>query len=74
MLLPMIMIDEFRREIDGFLERTGMSPTQFGREALRDPGFVHQIRAGRNPTLKVVQRVTDFMNRASASPERRKAS
>ena len=55
--------DAFRASIDHFLERTGMSQSQFGRRAVGDPGFVRQIRAGRSPTMRVAQRVIAFMNR-----------
>ena len=54
--------DAFRASIDHFLERTGMSQSQFGRRAVGDPGFVRQIRAGRSPTMRVAQRVTAFMS------------
>lgn len=53
--------DEFRSEVEGFLERTGMSASAFGRAAVNDPNFVLDLRAGRNPNLGLVDRVHDFM-------------
>ncbi|SEE79373.1 hypothetical protein SAMN05444171_8086 [Bradyrhizobium lablabi] len=46
---------QFISEIDAFLKRTGMTPTVFGREALKDPNFVGDLKKkGRQPTLGVV--------------------
>jgi hypothetical protein len=59
---------DFLNEIEAFLKRTGMSATAFGRDALKDPNFVHDLRAGRMPNLGIVERVNDFI-RARASTE-----
>ncbi len=50
------------RSIEIFLRRTGMAPTRFGREAVRDPRFVHDLRRGREPTDRMKRRVEHFMN------------
>lgn len=53
---------QFIAEIDAFLERTGMTPTVFGKSALKDPNFVGDLkRKGRQPTLGVVGRVHEFI-------------
>jgi 2,4-dienoyl-CoA reductase-like NADH-dependent reductase (Old Yellow Enzyme family) len=57
----MLTAEKFLSEIDAFLKRSGMSATAFGREALNDPSFVHDLRNGRKPNLGVVSRVGDFM-------------
>lgn len=57
----MFSAEQFLAEIDTFLRRTGMSATAFGKEALNDPSFVHDLRNGREPTLGVVRRVGEFM-------------
>lgn len=57
----MLTPDEFLEQIEAFLLRTDLSATSFGREALRDPSFVGDLRKGRSPNLKVVHRVMEFM-------------
>ncbi len=57
----------FLGEIEAFLERSGMSATAFGRSALNDPNFVHDLRAGRMPNLGLVGRVHDFIRSQEAS-------
>lgn len=50
------------REIEGFLRRTGMPWTKFGRLATHDPRFVGDLRNGRTPRPETVKRVEHFMN------------
>lgn len=50
------------RSIETFLRRTGMPPTRFGREAMRDPRFVLDLRNGREPSDRTRRRVEHFMN------------
>lgn len=50
------------RDIEKFLRDTGMSPTRFGREAVRDPRLVLDMRNGREPSRRMAQRVEHFMN------------
>lgn len=47
--------------IEAYLRRTGMPPTRFGREAVRDPRLVHDLRRGRTVGDKIVRRVTAFI-------------
>jgi hypothetical protein len=56
---------QFIAEIDAFLNRSGMTPTAFGWEALKDPNFVGDLKKkGRKPTLGVVGRVKEFIDAA----------
>lgn len=48
-------------EVESFLLRTDMPATRFGVEALRDPCFVLDLRRGRSPTERVIQRTRHFM-------------
>ncbi|OJY69763.1 MAG: hypothetical protein BGP16_08460 [Sphingobium sp. 66-54] len=48
--------------IESFLRHTGMPPARFGREAVRDPRFVFDLRKGREPTVRTQRRVEHFMN------------
>jgi hypothetical protein len=68
----MMTSDDFRQKVDRFLERTGMSATRFGKEAVGDPNFVFDLRAGRAPTLRMAERVSIFMRDAKL-PEGRAA-
>tara|TARA_R110000822_G_scaffold81496_2_gene193524 strand:+ start:55 stop:252 length:198 start_codon:yes stop_codon:yes gene_type:complete len=54
---------QFQDEIEAFLTGFGFSPTVFGRDALGDPGFVFQIRAGRSPHLRTIDKVRAFMEK-----------
>ncbi|MFO1259537.1 MAG: hypothetical protein U1E68_00435 [Sphingomonadaceae bacterium] len=50
------------RKIESFLRDTGMAPTRFGRDAVRDPRLVFDIRNGREPSPKMIQKIEHFMN------------
>ncbi len=50
------------RDIERFLQRTGIAPTQFGRLAASDPRLVFDLRNGREPRPALRQRVEHFMN------------
>ncbi len=50
------------RKIEKFLRHTGMTPTKFGRLAVRDPGLVRELRNGREPGIRMERRVEHFMN------------
>lgn len=50
------------RKIEAFLRRNRMTPTRFGREAVRDPRLVFDLRSGREPTSRTVCRIEHFMN------------
>lgn len=67
--------EKFISEIDAFLDRTGMTATSFGWEAIRDPNFVGDLKKkGRQPTLGVVGRVQSFIRDHDASAEQAGAS
>lgn len=55
------------RKIEKFLRETGMAPTRFGREAVRDPRIVLDMRNGREPTIRMCRRLDHFM--ASQDPQ-----
>ncbi len=54
-------IHPIAREIDEFLERHSMSPVTFGREAMRDPHFVRDLRNGRRLWPETEAKVRAFM-------------
>lgn len=67
----MVLLDR----IDAFLRARRMTPTRFGREAVGDAKFVLQLRAGREPRSRTVQRVIAYLERnddydAASEPDR----
>jgi hypothetical protein len=50
------------RTIEIFMKETGIAPTRFGRDAVRDPRLVHDLRLGREPGERMRRRVEHFMN------------
>lgn len=48
-------------KIEKFLKRTQMTPTRFGRLAVRDPRLVHDLRRGREPGSALAARIEAFI-------------
>lgn len=48
---------EFNSRVDAFLSQSGVSPTALGLRAAGDPNLIHEIRAGRSPSLRMADRV-----------------
>lgn len=53
--------EEILEKIEGFLGRHQMRPTRFGRDATGEPQLIESMRRGRSPSLKVLERVAEFM-------------
>lgn len=49
--------------IEKFLRVRNVAPTRFGRDAVRDPRFVLDLRNGREPRRHTVSRVLDYIDR-----------
>jgi hypothetical protein len=49
-------------KVETYLRRTGMPPTRFGREAVRDPRFVHDLRRGRTVGDRLLRRVMTYID------------
>jgi 2,4-dienoyl-CoA reductase-like NADH-dependent reductase (Old Yellow Enzyme family) len=49
------------RRIERYLRDTNTPATRFGREAVRDPRFVFDLRRGREPRAETEQRVHAFL-------------
>ena len=47
--------------IERYLETTGMAPSRFGRNALRDPKLVSQLRSGRHLRPATHDRVRAYL-------------
>lgn len=57
------------KRIEAYLKRSHTSATRFGREAVRDPKFVHDLRCGREPRAALRRRVEAFLDAREASGE-----
>lgn len=55
------------QQIDAFTARHGMSDTALGLAAVNDGKIVPRIRAGKNITLRTVQRLVAFMEQRDAA-------
>ncbi len=49
------------REVEKFLRQNDTAPTRFGRDAMRDPRFVFDLRNGRDPRPQTVARVRAYL-------------
>jgi len=50
------------RKIECFLRTSEMKETRFGRLVLNDPRLVRDLRAGREPGVRVVARIEAFLD------------
>lgn len=50
------------RAVEKFLRENGVPATRFGRESVRDPRLVFDLRKGREPGDRMRIRVEHFMN------------
>lgn len=53
--------------LERFLKRNGIAATRFGRDAVRDPRLVFDLRMGREPTDRMKRRIEHFMNKYEGS-------
>jgi len=51
------------QRIEAFLKESEMPPSVFGRDAVRDPRLVSDLRGGREPGLQLICRIEHFMNK-----------
>jgi homoserine dehydrogenase len=65
----MSLLDTFRTEVEDYLAASRETPTKFGADAVSDPNFVFDLRAGREPRAGTIDRVRAFMASRAASPE-----
>ena len=69
----MNLLESFMADIETFLSERSMEASLFGRRALKDPNFVFDLRKGRCPNLRTIQRVSAFMAAYSSKPARAKS-
>lgn len=66
----MSLSEDFLASVESYLAEHKMAPSAFGVAVLNDPTFVFELRGGRSPSIKVVERVQKFMAETTAEPER----
>jgi 2,4-dienoyl-CoA reductase-like NADH-dependent reductase (Old Yellow Enzyme family) len=66
----MTLLESFLADIETFLAERGMEASLFGRDALKDPNFVFELRKGRCPNLRTIERVGAFMAQRTSKPLR----
>jgi hypothetical protein len=54
------------RRIERYLSRHEISPARFGIEAANDPRLVFDLRRGREPRRRMVERVEAYLARVEA--------
>ena len=47
----------FLTEIEGFLTKSALDPSSLGKQALGDPSFVSDLRKGRSPSTRTIEKV-----------------
>lgn len=57
----MTAAESFLAEIESYLSRSGTSATAFGKAVLGDPRFVGDLREGRMPGLRLVEKVRVYI-------------
>lgn len=67
----MTLLDAFVFDVEEFLARNQMAATTFGQLAFRDPNFVFDLRKGRCPNLRVIERAREFMAEADGKEKPR---
>lgn len=52
------------REVEKYLKFSNMPAARFGRDAMKDPRFVFDLRNGREPRARTVERVLAYLEAA----------
>lgn len=53
--------DKFIQRVERWLKRTGTSHRQFGLATMSDPNFVKDIREGRSPGARTIDKIDNWM-------------
>ena len=49
------------RDVEKFLKNSSMPAAKFGREAVKDPRFVFDLRKGREPRARTIEKIRAFL-------------
>lgn len=63
---------QFLSDVEDFLEKSGMTPSAFGADAVNDPNFVTDLREGRSCSLRTVSRVRSFIDKNLPPPTKKR--
>lgn len=63
----MTEIETFKATVEAFIKEKDLTPTSFGMKFAGDPGFVFQLRDGREPRTKTRLRVLEKLSKAEAA-------
>jgi sulfate adenylyltransferase subunit 2 len=59
-------MNAFLADIEAYLKSSGLDPTAFGKHALGDPSFVFDLRKGRSPSSRTMEKVRAAMTATPA--------
>lgn len=59
--MNILTTDHLLHQIDTFLKRSGMSPTEMGKAIANDSALIFDIRNGRSPSLRTVERIMAYI-------------
>jgi sulfate adenylyltransferase subunit 2 len=66
--------ESFLAEIEAFLKSASLEPTALGKQALGDPNFVFDLRKGRSPSTRTIEKVRSWIASQAAPPPRQAAA
>ena len=61
-------------DIEAFIARSGMTPTEFGLKALNNPAFLIHLRSGGDVRLRTADKVRAFMTDHDRGRRQKKAN
>jgi hypothetical protein len=76
----MSLTEQFLAEVEAFIAKSELNPTDFGKLAINDPNFVFDLREGRSPSARTIDKVREWMRQfkaplsANSPPNRRRSS
>ena len=60
-------LPQFVEAVEAYLAISKIPPTRLGKEATGDPGFVFDLRAGRQPRRESMKKVMDYIAAAKVA-------
>ncbi len=69
LFLFMTILERFKRDIEDFLREQGVPASTFGKIAMNDPNFVHQLRKGRAPSVRMLDRAYAYIEKVKKSKQ-----
>ena len=69
LLFMQTITQQFLDQVEAFIEASKMDPTSFGRDAMKDPRFVFDLRKGRAASSKTMDRVLAWMEANAPAKE-----